>query len=112
MRRISWIITIPVTIIVVVFAIANRTPVTVNFWPLPWFAQLPLYLVVLGSLLAGFLIGAVIAWLSAGRRRQEARIAAERLRGLTAELSQLQHQLQRQQAAAIDSAIGRLPAPR
>jgi uncharacterized integral membrane protein len=107
-KRISWIITIPVTIVAVVFAIANRTPITVNFWPLPWFAELPLYLVVLGSLLAGFLIGAVIAWLSAGRRRQEARVAAERLRGLTAELTQLQ----RQQAAALDGATGRLPAPR
>ena len=108
MKRISWIVTIPVTLVVVVFAIANRTAITVNFWPLPWIAQLPLYLVVLGSLLAGFLIGAVIAWLSAGRRRQEARVAAERLRGLTAELTQLQ----RQQAAALDGTAGRLPAPR
>ena len=108
MKQIAWIITIPFTIIVVIFAIANRTPITVDFWPLPWIAQLPLYLVVLGSLLAGFLVGAVIAWLSASRRRQEARRTAERLRGLTAELSQLQ----RQQAAALDGTAGRLPAPR
>ena len=108
MKHVSWIITIPVTLVVVVFAIANRTPITVNFWPLPWVAQLSLYLVILGSLLAGFLVGAAIAWLSAGRRRQEARRTAERLRGLTAELTQLQ----RQQAAALDGTAGRLPAPR
>jgi lipopolysaccharide assembly protein A len=108
MKRISWIITIPVTLVVVVFAIANRTPITVNFWPLPWVAQLSLYLVILGSLLAGFLIGAAIAWLSAGRRRQEARRTAERLRGLTAELAQMQ----RQQGATIDGTAARLPAPR
>jgi len=108
MKQISWIVTIPVTLVVVVFAIANRTTITVNFWPLPWIAQMPLYLVILGSLLAGFLVGAAIAWLSAGRRRQEARATAERLRGLTAELAQLQ----RQQAAALDGSAARLPAPR
>ena len=108
MRRLSWIITIPFTIIVVVFAITNRGPVTVTLWPLPWIAELPLYLVVLGSLLVGFLVGAAIAWLSAGRRRHEARVTAERLRGMSAELTRLQ----RQQPAGRDGAAVRLPAPR
>jgi len=108
MRRLSWIITIPFSIIVVVFAINNRGPVTVTLWPLPWIAELPLYLVVLGSLLVGFLVGAAIAWLSAGRRRHEARVAAERLRGMSAELTRLQ----RQQPAGHDGPTVRLPAPR
>jgi putative membrane protein len=108
MRRLSWIITIPFTIVVVVFAINNRDPVTVSLWPQPWIAQLPLYLVVLGSLLVGFLVGAAIAWLSAGRRRHEARITAERLRGLSAELTRLK----RQQPAGLDASAARLPAPR
>ena len=108
MRRLSWIITIPFTLIVVVFAITNRGPVTVTLWPLPWIAELPLYLVVLGSLLVGFLVGAAIAWLSAGRRRHEARLTAERLRGLSAELTRLK----RQQPAVLDGSAVRLSAPR
>ena len=108
MRRLSWIITIPFTIIVVVFAINNRDAVTVSLWPLPWIAQLPLYLVVLGSLLVGFLVGAAIAWLSAGRRRHEARVTAERLRGMSAELTRLK----RQHPAGLDGSTARLPAPR
>ena len=108
MRRLSWIITIPFTLIVVVFAITNRGPVTVTLWPLPWIAELPLYLVVLGSLLVGFLVGAAIAWLSAGRRRHEARLTAERLRGVSAELTRLK----RQQPAVLDGSAVRLPAPR
>ena len=108
MRRLSWVITIPFTIIVVVFAINNRSPVTVSLWPLPWIAELPLYLVVLGSLLVGFLVGAVIAWLSAGRRRHEARVTAERLRGVNAELTRLK----RQQPTVLDGSTARLPAPR
>jgi uncharacterized integral membrane protein len=108
MRRLSWIITIPFTLIVVVFAINNRDPVMVSLWPLPWIAELPLYLVVLGSLLVGFLVGAAIAWLSAGRRRHEARVTAERLRGMSAELTKLK----RQQPAGLDGSTARLPAPR
>jgi len=71
MRRIPWIITIPGTIVVVVLRDRHRTPITVNSGRCPWFAQLPLYLVVLGSLLAD-------SWsardrLAVGRtRRQEA----------------------------------------
>ena len=108
MRRLSWIVTIPFTIIVIVFAINNRDAVTASLWPLPWTAQLPLYLVVLGSLLVGFLVGAVIAWLSAGRRRHEARVTAERLRGVNAELTRLK----RQQPGGLDGSTARLPAPR
>ena len=105
MRRLSWIITIPFTLVVVVFAISNRGPVTVTLWPLPWIVELPLYLVVLGSLLVGFLVGGAIAWLSAGRRRHEARVTAERLRGMSAELTRLKRQ-------QLDGSTARLPAPR
>src|SRR5438477_599856 len=70
--------------------------------------ELPLYLVVLGSLLVGFLVGGAIAWLSAGRRRHEARVTAERLRGMSAELTRLK----RQQPAGLDGSTARLPAPR
>jgi uncharacterized integral membrane protein len=99
MRRISWVVTIPVTIIALVFAIANRAPTEINLWPLPWRATLPLYLVILLSLLVGFLVGAAIAMLSAGRRRHQSRA---RLRAANEELAALQ----RRQAAAA-AATGR-----
>jgi uncharacterized integral membrane protein len=109
MRRISWVVTIPVTVIAVVFAIANRSPVELNLWPLPWRTTLPVYLVILLSLLAGFLIGAAVALLSGGRRRQRSRA---RLQAANAELAALQ----RRQAAAAqppgrDIVPGARPAP-
>ena len=101
MSRLSWIITIPVMLVVLVFAIANRTPVELNLWPLPWRATLPVYLVILVALLVGFLLGALVALLSGGRRRQQTRA---RLRAANEDLAALQR---RQAAAAASAPAGR-----
>ena len=90
MKGLSWLITVPVTVVVVVFAIANRGLIAVSFWPLPWIVPLPVYLVILGSLFLGFLLGAIVAWFSAGRRRQRARQTAEHARALARQLADLQ----------------------
>ena len=95
MKHLSWIVTLPVTLVVVVFAVANREEVALSFWPLPWSAGLPIWLIVLGCLLAGFLLGATVAWLSGGPRRRRARQTAERARELARQLAELQ----RRQAA-------------
>ena len=67
MKYVSWFVTLPVTLVVVVFAVSNRTPVEIDLFPLPWQPVLPAYLLVLGSLFLGFLIGAAAAWLEIGR---------------------------------------------
>ncbi len=36
MRRFSYILTVPLAVILVVFAIDNRDTLQVSFWPLPW----------------------------------------------------------------------------
>lgn len=95
MKHLSWIFTLPVTVIVVLFAIANRSPATLSFWPLPWAVDLPIYLIILGALFAGFLLGAAVAWLSGGRRRRRARQLAERVRAQDRQILELQ----RRQAA-------------
>ncbi len=75
MRRFSWIITVPITIVIVVFSIANRQPVTIDLWPFEFDEplRLPLFLLVLGALLVGFCIGAAVMWISDGRVRNRAR---------------------------------------
>lgn len=89
MRHLSWIVTIPVTVVAVVFAVANREPVPLSFWPLPWSVDLPVYLIVLGCLLAGFLLGGFVAWVAAAPRRRRARRTTERARELAQELAEL-----------------------
>ena len=66
MKHFSWLITLPITLAVVVFAVSNRTPVEIDLFPLPWQPVLPAYLLVLASLFFGFLIGGTIAWLAGG----------------------------------------------
>jgi len=105
-KHLSWIVTLPVTLLVVVFAVANREEVVLSFWPLPWAPPLPIWLIVLGGLLVGFLLGATVAWLSGGPRRQRARQTAERARELARQLAELQ----RRQAAAATPAPGSSPA--
>ena len=73
MKHFSWLITLPVTLAVVVFAVSNRTPVEIDLFPFPSHPVLPAYLLVLGSLFCGFLIGGVIAWLAGAPQRRRAR---------------------------------------
>lgn len=73
MRKLSWVLTIPITLACVVFAIANQQPVTIDLWPLALSYSLPLYVLVLLLLLIGFLCGALVMWISDGRVRDKAR---------------------------------------
>jgi uncharacterized integral membrane protein len=109
MRRLSILITLPITLIILVFAIANRGAITVSLWPLPWQAELPGYLVILGSVLVGFAAGALVAWLSAGRRRRAARRSAAEARRLAEELAALKRR--HAPAATLPATQASLPRP-
>ncbi len=61
--------------IVVLFAIANRQPVDVRFWPLPVSVDLPLY----GVLLVGLVIGVLLTALAAGIEILRLRLRCHRL---------------------------------
>lgn len=106
MKHLSWIVTIPVTLVVVVFALANRHEAMLRFWPFPWSAELPIYVIVLCCLLLGFLLGAALAWFSGGPRRRRARQTAERARELARQVAELKREMaaQRQAGAALQPA--------
>ncbi len=63
----------PVTIVIVIFSIANRQPVTIDLWPFDHSISPPLFLLVLAAILVGFCIGAAVMWISDGRVRNRAR---------------------------------------
>ena len=69
--RWGWVITLPLTVIVVIFAVMNRETVHVELWPWPWDAETPLFILVGATFLVGFLAGALAMWFSgkSGRRR-------------------------------------------
>ncbi len=61
-KFLSGLIAVPVAIVVVVFAIANRQPVRVDLWPLSTLIDVPLSLVLIAAAIGGFLLGALVHW--------------------------------------------------
>ncbi len=74
---------VPVAVAVVTFSLNNRERIPVDIWPAPFTVDAPIFAIVLISILAGMMIGAVLAWLSGGRTRRRARV--ETRRAMTAE---------------------------
>ena len=95
LRFLSWIVGIPVAAAIVAFAIANRGSVKLSLLPLPFEVELPLYLVVLGALPAGLILGGLIAWISAGRLRRRARQSAREAEAASREAAALRERIER-----------------
>jgi hypothetical protein len=82
-------VTAPVTGVLAVFAVANRQDIAV--WPLPF--QTPLAFVVVASLVLGFGLGELTAWIGGRHWRQRARHSARRIEALEQELAATQAQV-------------------
>ncbi|RDE09434.1 lipopolysaccharide assembly protein LapA domain-containing protein [Pelagibacterium lacus] len=91
-RIVGWLVLVPLCLLVLVFALANRHQVAVNFNPLiavdeaaPGFG-VPLFLVIYAVLFLGISLGGLAVWLTQGaHRRAERRLRRDNER-LAAEL--------------------------
>lgn len=89
MKHFSWILTLPLTVVVVVFSVNNIADMAINLWPFGIVISWPTYLVMLLSVVIGFLLGGTIMWVSAGQTRQEMRRQRGEARRLAHELESL-----------------------
>lgn len=96
MRFLFWLFFLPFALVVVIFAVSNRGPIGVDFWPLPFRQEVPLYLLSLGTLAFGFFFGALLTWLSVAKwrviamsRKKDTQYAEAEIERLTAKLKQL-----------------------
>lgn len=79
-QLIGWFLLLPLSVLLIVFALANRQLVVVNFNPLapvesldaPGFG-IPLFFVIYAVLLVGVLLGGVATWFAQGHHRIEKR---------------------------------------
>ena len=95
LKIVSWIAMVAVGLLVILFAISNRTLVNLDLWPLPVpGVTVPYYLPVLVAALAGFGGGAIVAWFSAGKVRRKARTATKKASGLEKNLDKLKQQIE------------------
>ncbi len=89
MRYLSWIISVPLALLVISFAISDRDMITLQLEPLPFAASMPVYLLGLGALVVGFVLGAGITGLGALGYRYRAHSLARRVAALEADLAAL-----------------------
>ncbi|MCY4396729.1 MAG: LapA family protein [Rhodospirillaceae bacterium] len=73
MKLIGWIVLGLVGIAFVAFATHNYHFVEVNPWPAPLILSLPVYSLVFGGIVLGFLGGALVAWMGGGKGRRKTR---------------------------------------
>jgi uncharacterized integral membrane protein len=112
-KFISALILVPLAIVLVVFAVANRQTIQISFDP---FDQahpalslaLPLFALILAMVICGVIIGGVAAWLGQSKWRGRARRLEREARALREELDEL-----RQRAGTGESSsIPVVDAPR
>lgn len=90
-KIITAVIVIPLLIVVVGFAVANRQAVTVSFDPFssasPAYAvTLPLFVIIFALLIAGVIIGGAASWMRQSSWRRSARRLDAQVRGLHDEM--------------------------
>lgn len=93
MKHLSWIVTLPLLAVAVIFAVNHRSVVTLDLWPLPIQLEAALYFVVLLAIFLGFLVGGAVMWLSQHRVRRRMRAERQRARELERDVETLQRRL-------------------
>lgn len=78
-RIVGWVVLVPLCAVLVIFALANRQLVAVNFNPFAAVPALepgtgvPMFLVMFGVLLVGVLLGGIATWFAQGQHRRDER---------------------------------------
>jgi uncharacterized integral membrane protein len=96
-KIVSVVVLLPLAALIVLLSVANRHSVMLSLDPFsteaPAYARgVPLYLVILVSVIAGALIGGIASWLRQGRWRRAARGADAEVRTLRAEIQALERE--------------------
>jgi len=92
-RIVGWIVLVPLCAVLIVFALANRQLVVVNFNPFVPSEALttpgvgvPLFLVLFGVLLFGVVAGGIATWFAQSSHRRDERAYRREAERLTREL--------------------------
>jgi uncharacterized integral membrane protein len=88
MKLLSWIAGAATALVLVLFAISNRNTVSLGIEPFPFALELPLYAAVFASLILGFVLGGIGAWIGGRHSRRRARQAEAEAKRLRAELAE------------------------
>jgi uncharacterized integral membrane protein len=89
------LILVPLAILIIGFAVANRQMITVSFDPFDstqpsYSASMPLFVLIFVLVIVGVIVGGVATWFSQAKWRRTARVLEDENRKLNAELYDLQ----------------------
>lgn len=109
MKILSWLVGLPLAVVVVVFALSNRHPAMIALWPFDRGLELPVYLAVLLPLVIGFLGGFLWASGRGLKHRRAARVHAKRADSLQREIDDMRAAPPPSPAAAVPPADPKVP---
>lgn len=99
MHRLSLLITLPLAVVLVVFAVNNRGLIEIDLWPLGFVIAWPTFVFVFVGVSIGLLLGGLLAWVSGGATRKLARERKARIRELEHTVASMQTRLDDTSAA-------------
>ncbi len=85
-----FLIAVPVLVLLVLFALSNKQPVTLQLWPTDLTVQVALSIAVLLASAVFFVAGALMTWGTSLAMRARARRAEEQVRQLQTQVRTLQ----------------------
>src|SRR5689334_17689753 len=83
----KWLFFLVISLILLDFSLSNHQHLTVSLFPLPFEAQMPLFLIVFSALALGIMVGSLFTYLSKLHWRKDARKFRIRADSLERELA-------------------------
>jgi uncharacterized integral membrane protein len=111
MRRVlTLVIVVPLALVIIAFAVANRQSVTVSFDPFStadpaYSSTLPLFILIFFLVILGVVVGGAASWLRQSKWRRAARKLDAENRRLFQELAAARHRVIAEPARAPDSPV-------
>ncbi len=97
-KLVFWLVLVPLAIVIVMFAVANRETVTVSFDPFSSTqpaasVSVPLFVLIFVLVILGVILGGIAAWLRQGKHRRAARVHHSHVVALRREVDNLNTKL-------------------
>ena len=109
-RIITAVIVIPLAVVIIAFAVANRQWVTVSFDPFSsanpaYAASLPLFALIFAVLILGVIVGGIASWLGQAKWRRAVRRLEGEVHALHDELAAQRRQFVERQASVPSESL-------
>lgn len=90
MHPLKWLLTLPLILLLLVFALSNREMATLSFWPFEVAVSLPLSFMLVACLVLGLLLGGFTVWLGDLKYKMEAHRLRHEVTNLNRQIMSLQ----------------------